>query len=311
MAGKKVSCGSYAAGNRGQADGQTNNPTAGFGGDWNFAEAQAFASSFASPTSRIPPYLGLSNQPRVNLSDNSAQSLNFTNPTSQAGFLAQASFAMQTPPRQQAMDVGQHLQTPLADQSSSAASSTPTGSAASRSPSSQDPLQFFHPLTGRPTRKLLDHEKHLLDEFYIAKYPFASKPTPREIEEWRLRLPDYEMEEWNYFVLARQTEEQAKARLQSVEEHNTVINGILEAERKKQLRNDPLRRTVGKERKSAKEVVRKHHHLLMFLSSSQLLVCQHLLTVIAKKESTEDDGDQDVDEDKKVKKGDSDVEPDS
>lgn len=264
MSGKKIPRGNYAAGNRGIAWGYANgpavNPSASSTGGFAFAEAQPFPHFCDASPSQTFPSLGWSNQPAVNFSNNPTQSINFDAAT-QAGLLAQAALDMHTPPRQQAPTVGHFLNTPPADPPSSTATPIPTASEPSSSP--QDPVLFVHLSTGRPARKLLDYENLLLDEFHSFKHPKASKPTPRELEEWRLSLRVHEIEEWNDFVLARQSDEEAKARLDSVEVHDKLILKIKEVERKALARKDRLlhvalngtkvRRSAKKKKKTGKK----------------------------------------------------------
>jgi hypothetical protein len=241
MSGKKIPRGNYATGNLGTSWGYANGPVAGPGasstGSFTFAEAQSFPHFGDASSSQAFPSLGWSNQPAVNFSNNPTQSINFDTAT-QAGLLAHATLDIDTLPKQQAATAGHFLNTSPADPPSSTAALIPT--AFKSSPSHRDPLPFVHLSTGRPVRKLLEHENLLLNEFYFFKNPKASKLIPRELEEWRLSLRVHEIEEWNDFVFTRQSGEEAEARLESVAVHDTLILKIKETERKALARKDRL-----------------------------------------------------------------------
>jgi hypothetical protein len=322
--GKMPSRGSNTAGNRGHApdlaDRHAMNLTGNFGGDWTLTEATRLSGpSFPAPTSQIFPSLDWSNQPPFNSSNIPAQSVNF-NSSNQADFSAQVTFAVETPPRQQSSDVNQHKPPPPTDPASSAASPTTTRSASQSS--LLDPLQFFHHGTGRPARKLLDHEKVLLDELYLIKNPKAPNPTARDIEEWRLSLPVTEMDEWNDFVALEQNQEQAKQRLESFAEHESLILDIVEKEGYRPMRKDrslrrgrrPGQATSRKGNKSGKkDSVSKYNQTPNFYLHFGSYYSNPLLTTVLVIEDASEDEDEEEEineENKNIQVGDSDIESD-
>lgn len=69
-------------------------------------------------------------------------------------------------------------------------------------------------------RPFLPHEKTLLRHFCSVKKPSATFPTEQEAEAWFLTLiSPIQLEEFNQFVFANQTDEQAEERKQAIKEY--------------------------------------------------------------------------------------------
>jgi len=82
---------------------------------------------------------------------------------------------------------------------------------------------FLHPDTGRPVRRLLDHEKVLLKHFFSLKNPMGPVPSNRKVHIWQLKLPDQVQDEWIQFVLQYQMQAEALDREQALEEYREMI----------------------------------------------------------------------------------------
>lgn len=120
--------------------------------------------------------------------------------------------------------------------------STPSGlvpSAASQS-QSNDPEQdsefeeeYFDPDTGRPLRGFLDHEKAFLRIFYTLKHPSSPISSEHAARVWQISMSSCLLDEWNNFLLSKQSKREAADRADSVKEYQEMIIALKNRERAK------------------------------------------------------------------------------
>jgi hypothetical protein len=186
-------------------------PTSGLSGDWPSSSSHGLIPSSSPSHFPHPSNFGTFTQSNHSFLGDGTQ----PNPANGASFSADAYSSNRVATAQPSNETSQ---------------ASPITHFPANSTTSSQELQLIHPQTGRPARQLLDHEKSLLESFYLLKNPSASKPTQREAEEWRLNLPIDEIEEWNNHVITRQSDDEARLRLASVEAHDSRINSIKDEE---------------------------------------------------------------------------------
>jgi hypothetical protein len=86
-------------------------------------------------------------------------------------------------------------------------------------PEEESERDYIDPGTGRPLRDFLPHERVLLQTFYLMRNPTAPTPTFHQAMLWWLDLPTRVYDEWNKFVLSRQSRLEAKDRAEAVKKH--------------------------------------------------------------------------------------------
>jgi hypothetical protein len=95
----------------------------------------------------------------------------------------------------------------------------PSASANSSQASQASEHKYLDPHTGRPLRAFLLHERALLQTFYLVRNPTASTPSYHQAILWWLNLPNMVYDEWNQFVLDRQSRAEAQDRTEAVNRH--------------------------------------------------------------------------------------------
>ncbi|PMD56626.1 uncharacterized protein K444DRAFT_633016 [Hyaloscypha bicolor E] len=89
----------------------------------------------------------------------------------------------------------------------------------SSEPEEESEREYIDPGTSRPLRDFLPHERVLLQTFYLIRNPTAPTPTFHQAMLWWLDLPTRGYDEWNRFVLSRQSRLEAKDRAEAVKKH--------------------------------------------------------------------------------------------
>jgi hypothetical protein len=96
----------------------------------------------------------------------------------------------------------------------------------SSNPEEESEREYIDPGTGRPLRHFLPHERVLLQTFYLMRNPTAPTPTFHQAMLWWLDLPTRVYDEWNRFVLSRQSRLEAKDRAEAVGKHVNQLWGF-------------------------------------------------------------------------------------
>jgi hypothetical protein len=105
--------------------------------------------------------------------------------------------------------------------------------------------EYFDPDTGRRLRDFLGHEKTLLRTFYHLKHRSSPVPSYHEARIWQINMSSSLLDEWNNFLLAKQSKREAVDRADAVKDYQEMITALKNRERAK-TRSDKRGNEFGK-----------------------------------------------------------------